>query len=239
VVNPSVLATFEPFRTLGSGAREALAARAVTRQFRTGQCLWRAGDESRGLFVVLEGRVRIVRDVGLRQHVVHVEGTGATLGEVPLFAGEGYPASAVAAETTTCLVIDRASLRAAMARHPDLAWALLGRLAGRIRQLVERLSSRTGDPMQARLASYILSRPRTPAGVIVLGETQQAVAEELGTVREIVVRQLGVLVEAGLLERCGRGRYAIRDAIGLSVIARRGRWPGRGRPRRPQVPARR
>lgn len=234
MVNPSVLATFEPFRTLGSGAREALAARAVLRHFRTGQCLWRAGDESRGLHVVLEGRVRIIRDAGLRQHVVHVEGAGATLGEVPLFAGEGYPASAVAAEATTCLVIDRSSLRAAIAMHPDLAWALLARLAGRIRHLVDRLSSRTGHPMQARLASYILSRPRTSSGAVVLGETQQAMAEELGTVREIVVRQLGGLVDAGLLERRGRGRFRIADELGLSLIAQRdaARRSGTRKPRR-------
>jgi len=224
VVNPSVLEPFEPFRSLGGGAREALAARAVLRKFRTGQSLWRAGDESRGLFFVLDGRVRIVRDAGLRQHVVHVEGAGATLGEVPLFAGGGYPASARAAEMTTCVVFDRASLRAVMATHPDLAWALLGRLAARIRHLVERLSSRTADPLHARLAAYVLSRPRRPSGVIELGETQQAVAEELGTVREIVVRHFGLLVEAGLLERRGHGQYAVVDAVGLSLVARGGPW---------------
>ena len=222
MVSASVLEVFEPFRSLGGSAREALAARAVLRKFRTGQYLWRAGDESHGLHVVLDGRVRIVRDVGLRQHVVHVEGAGATLGDVPMFAGGSYPASAIAAEPTTCVVFDRASLRAVIAAHPELAWALLGRLAARIRPLVARLSSRTGDPLQARLASYVLSRPRTPSGAIELRETQQAIAEELGTVREIVVRQLGVLVDAGLLERRGRGQYAVIDAIGLSLVARRG-----------------
>lgn len=222
MVNPSVLEVFEPFRSLGRDAREALAARAVLRSFAAGQHLWRAGDVSHGLYLVVTGRVRIVRDVGLRQHVVHVESAGATLGEVPLFTDGGYPASAVAAEATTCVILDRASLRAVMATHPDLSWALLERLAGRVRQLVDRLSSRTGDPLQARLAAHILSRPRTASGAIVLGETQQAVAEELGTVREIVVRQLGLLVDAGLLERRGHGRYAVTDPAGLSVLARTG-----------------
>jgi CRP/FNR family transcriptional regulator len=120
-------------------------------------------------------------------------------------------------------VIDRSSLQAIIAAHPNLAWSLLGSLASRVRDLVERLSSRTGDPIQTRLASYILSQPRTPSGALLLRETQQAIAEELGTVREIVGRQLGALVQAGLLERRGRGRYAVVDEAGLSEIARRAR----------------
>ena len=218
MVKPSLLETFEPFRSLDAGARAALEARAVLRTFRDGQRLWRAGDEARGLYVVLDGRVRVVRDAALRQHVVHVEGAGATLGEVPLFDGGAYPATASAAAATTCLVVDRASLRAVMATHPELAWTLLGRLAARVRHLVERLASRTSDPLQARLAAYLLSRPRGASG-IVERETQQAMAEELGTVREIVVRHLGQLVDAGLLDRRGHGRYAIVDDVGLKLIA--------------------
>ena len=143
------------------------------------------------------------------------------MGEVPLFGGGGYPASAMAAEATTCVVIDRSSLQAVMATHPNLAWSLLQSLATRVRELVERLSSRTGDPIQTRLPSDILSQPRPASGALLLRETQQAIAEELGTVREIVGRQLAALVQAGLLERRGRGRYAVVDEAGLSTIARR------------------
>ena len=221
MVSASSLEQFELVRLLGDPAREALAARAVLRKYRAGQYLWRAGDESHGLHLVLAGRVRIVRDEGRWQHVVHVEGAGASLGEVPLFAGGGYPASALAAEATTCIVLDRSSLQAVMVAHPNLAWSLLGSLASRVRDLVERLSSRTADPIQTRLASYILSQPRTTSGALLLRETQQAIAEELGTVREIVGRQLGGLVQAGMLERRGRGRYAVVDEAGLSAIARR------------------
>jgi CRP-like cAMP-binding protein len=221
MVSASSLERFELFRSLGQPACEALAARAVLRKYRPGQYLWRAGDTSHGLHLVVTGRVRILRDEGRWQHVVHVEGAGASLGEVPLFAGGGYPASAVAAEATSCVVIDRSSLQAVMARHPNLAWSLLESLATRVRDLVERLSSRTGDPIQTRLASYILSQPRAPSGALLLRETQQAIAEELGTVREIVGRQLAALVQARVLERRGRGRYAVVDEAGLSVIARR------------------
>ena len=91
----------------------ARARHAVERSFAPGEGLFLAGAEPRGLHVVLEGRVRVVRARGDRQHVVHTEGAGGTLGEVPLFAGGSYPSTAVAAEPTRCAVLSRDELRRA------------------------------------------------------------------------------------------------------------------------------
>ena len=44
-------------------------------------------------------------------------------------------------------------------------------------------------------------------------------AEELGTVREVVVRQLRVLQQAGVLRRAGRGRYEILRIDALRAAA--------------------
>ena len=49
-----------------------------------------------------------------------------------------------------------------------------------------------------------------------LGSSQQALAEELGTVREVVVRTLRRFREQGLIEPVGRGRYRVRDADRLA-----------------------
>src|SRR3954453_14745730 len=84
-------------------ARRALLAGAVERRLGAGEVLFLAGAPARGLFVVLEGRVRVVRGAGGRPHVIHEETAGGTLGEVPMFEGSTYPATAVAAEPTRCL----------------------------------------------------------------------------------------------------------------------------------------
>src|SRR5206468_2314186 len=88
----------------------ALAKRAVEVQFPAGSVLFLAGSVPRGWYVVLEGCVRVVRGSGARQHVVHTEHRGGTLGEVPVFAGETHPATGIAAEPTRCAVFDRSSL---------------------------------------------------------------------------------------------------------------------------------
>lgn len=209
MVSRTIIDGVELLRGLNEAARDELAARAITRRFARGARLWTAGTEPRGLFVLLDGRVRIVRTAGARQHVLHTEGPGATLGEVPLFSGGTYPATAIAEEQSLCLVIDRATLALALAADPRLAWQLLGRLAQRVRHLAERLSAQTADPVRARLAAYLRSRPVGADGTITLGGTQQQVAEEVGTVREVVVRIMRQWMAEGKLRRCARGTYVL------------------------------
>ena len=212
------------FRGLAPAAARVLAA-APRRRFRAGQTLWAAGGEAGALAVVLSGRVRVVRAVAAgrsagRQYGVHAEGPGGTLGEVPFFAGGRYPATAVAAEPTTCLLLDRTTLARAVAADPELALRWLGRLAGRVRRLVERLDQQTGRTVEQRLAALLLVRHAAAGGVpFALAATQAEAAEEMGTVREVLVRALRRFREAGLVSSPVRGRYVVRDRAGLARIA--------------------
>jgi CRP/FNR family transcriptional regulator len=200
---------------------KVLADRAIERKFDTAETIFRAGDSASGLMVVLEGKVRVVRRTGGRAQVVHVEGVGGTLGEVPVFAGGDYPATAIAAEPTVCAVIDRQSLAAALRSSPDAPFVLLERLAKRVRELVERLDRAALRPVSARLAEFLIARADARGrATISLGMTQQQLAEELGTVREVVVRELQALRAAGLVRSLGPGRFEIVDAPALRARAR-------------------
>lgn len=207
------------FRDLAPAARQILAT-APQRRFRPGQTLWATGADAEGLAVVLTGRVRVVRAPTGRQYGVHTEGPGGTLGEVPFFAGGRYPATAVAAEPTTCLLLDRATLARAVAADPDLALRWLGRLAGRVRRLVERLDQQTARTVEQRVAALLLARDAAAGGApFALAATQAEAAEDLGTVREVLVRTLRRFREAGLLGRPTRGRYVIRDRDRMTRMA--------------------
>jgi CRP/FNR family transcriptional regulator len=209
------------FRHLAPEARRILAA-APQRRFRRGQTLWAAGAEAQGLAVVLSGRVRVVRAPGGRQYGVHTEGPGGTLGEVPFFAGGRYPATALATEATTCLWLDRATLARAVTADPELALRWLGRLALRVRGLVERLDQQTARTVEQRLAAFLLERAAAARGrPFPLASTQAEAAEELGTVREVLVRTLRRFREAGLVESPVRGRYRVHDRQGMERLAAR------------------
>jgi CRP-like cAMP-binding protein len=203
---------------LSLAARRVLAATAVVRRYAAGAVLWRAGDRVKSLAIVLEGRVRVVREGRGRQHVLHTEGPGGTLGEVPLFTGGPAPATALAAAPTRCLLLTRETIEAAIVAEPAVAWLLLGTLAERVRTLVERVDRLALDSATTRLAGLVLAQAeQTASDVITLG-TQVALAEELGTVREVTVRALRALREAGLVEPAGRGRLRVTNRTGLRLL---------------------
>lgn len=200
------------FSALSPAALDALAEGAVMRTYEPEAVIWLAGDEPRGLFVVLEGEVKIVRSTEGRQHVIHRGGAGATLGEVPLFAGGTYPATAIAVGPVRCLVLPRARIDGAIVAHPELGRLFLRHLAGRVRDLVDRVDERSSTDVRTRVARRVLESADPAGAWFTLGITQEALAEELGTVREVVVRALAELRASGTIESDGRGRYRVLDA---------------------------
>lgn len=220
MIDETLLDAIPLLRDLNPRARRELAVRGVPRRFAEGEVIWRAGTAARGLFVLLEGRVRVVRVNGGRQHVVHTETRGATMGEVPLFSGGTYPATAIADAPALFLVLDRSAVEAAMAEDPRLALALLERLARRVRTLIGRLDAYAAQTVKSRLAERIVARQQEGSeGPVTLGATQADVAEEIGTVREVVVKTLRELCTAGVLRRAGRARWEVLDGEALRRVA--------------------
>ena len=217
---PTVLAAIPYFRGLPAAELRRIAAQAVVRDVRRGERIFEEGAPADGLFVVMEGRVRLVRVArGGREQILHSEGPGATLGEVPLLDGGGYVATAVAAEPSRLLYLPRGAVVDACRRHPDVALGIIRVLARRVRSfagLVEQLSLKD---LTARTAALLLEESRAAgASTFVLGATRDELAARLGTVRELVSRSLARLRKAGLV-RVGGRRVTIVDVRGLTELA--------------------
>lgn len=221
-VPPSQTGSAHPWipDTLNQRARAALLSSAVERSFVAGEVLYLAGSPAYSLFLVLEGRVRLLRESNGRTLLIHEEERGGCLGEVPLFEGTTYPATAIAAEPTRCLVLRREAILEMVRTEPELAFVVLARLAARVRHLVQRLERNTSHSTLGRLAEHLLARSEACRGrAFTLGSSQQRVAEELGTVRELVVRGLRALRDRGAIVALGGGRYSVADEGLLRRIA--------------------
>src|SRR5450432_2688089 len=185
------------FAELDEPTLHALAERAFERQFQKDEVLFVAGEEALGLYVIVEGAVRAFRvSVDGREQVIHVERAGATIAEVPVFDDGAYPSTAAAEQETTTLFIDKRDVRLLFLEHPEIAFAALKVLAGRLRrcaELVEALSLREVGQRLARFLLAELARSGSPTedGISInLSQTNQQIAARIGSVREVVSRAL-------------------------------------------------
>jgi CRP/FNR family transcriptional regulator len=206
-----------------SSLAKALRLESTTHTYQPGQRLFQAGDSPRGLFVVISGRIRVIRQVGGRTHLIHTEGPGGTLGEVPLVADGAYPATAEAVNESIVALLPVAAFWRLVRSQPELAEWVMRRLAARVRNLVDRLDAVTARSVSVRLARHLIecataasqsaSPRRSPSAQpsFSLGASQKEVAEELGTVREVLVRELRNLRSIGAILLVGRGRYVVED----------------------------
>lgn len=216
----SVLRALESFRHLSDSAIEALECGGVRRSYARGAMLFREGEAAHGVFIVLSGEVRVARSSRGRRYVLHVESAGGTLGEAPVFDHGPYPVTAAAQDAVDALYLARDPLERAIRGSPELGLFFLRRLGGRVRVLLDRVDGLATAHVSTRLAEYLLQRAERTGSALV-SMTQESLAEELGTVREVVVRSMRALRDDGCIRTAARGKIEILDLGALRVVALR------------------
>ena len=112
--------------------------------------------------------------------------------------------------TLTLLFVSKQEFQALCLAHPQVPLKVLRVVGARLRRLVGIIEELSFTTVRHRLASYLLrlaqkSGKRSAAGVeVVLPMTNQELAAQIGTVRELVSRNLSRLQAEGMLKIDGR-----------------------------------
>ena len=209
------------FANLTDEEMHSLSVRVTKKHFQQGALLFGEGDPCTGLFLVASGRIRIFKlSPAGREQVLSIETPGSSFAELPVFDGGNYPASASALEDAEVLFISRKDFQNYCREHPDVALKVIAVVGSRLRRLVGIIEDLSFTTVRQRLIALILRLTQasgTPAkdGVRVeLTKTHQDLAAELGTVRELVSRNLSRLQAEGFLEVDGR-KIIVKDLAGL------------------------
>lgn len=225
----TLLAQIPLFSRFGDAALTRLADRSVARDYPAGHVLFTTGETCRGLYVVASGRVRIYRTSPAgREQVLHSEGPGRAVAELPLFDGGPYPASAITEVESRLVFVPRAEFEALVRDTPDVAQAVIHELGKRLRHLVHVTETLAFRDVAARLASFLAEYAAThgtatPEGTeIVLDRTREQLSFDLGTARESVSRALKQLAQKGVVVPLSRNRMRIPDVERLRTLARPG-----------------
>jgi len=183
------------------------------------------GDHSESVFLVTEGRVKVVVDtVDGHQVVLTVLGRGDVLGEFEAIDSNGGPriASNVALEPVECRALAGADFRRWIDSHPDASLALLKTIIRRLRAADRRRTASGSLDATHRLAAFLLEMvdQAGPDGTsdVDLALTQEELAGLIASSRESVVRALAAL-RARHLVSTARRRITIVDVEGLRRFA--------------------
>ena len=209
---------------LTPGELHILAARTVRKRFSTGQLLFSEGEPCHGLHIIASGKVRIFKtSLSGREQVLAVNTPGESVAELPVFDGGPFPASAVAIEDAEIAFISRRDFQAYCMEHPEVALKVLATVGGRLRRLVGIIEELSFTTIRQRLITALLllaesEGKQTERGIeFQLPASHQELANQLGTVRELISRNLMRLQAEGLLDVDAR-QIVVTDIKGLRAL---------------------
>ena len=199
------------FDDLSEGMLKEIAGHMQLRGFERGEMLFWEGDPCSGLHIIEEGSVKLYRiSPQGRQYIVRVLQEGETCNEVPAFDGGANPVNVEALERSKVWVIDSEMLRGLVKLHPDFALKVLSNFGKNLRGLVRLVSEMAFSQVTHRLARLISELPVEEARP---HWTQEQLAAQLGTVREVVARSLKELERSGAIRMEGRRILIEDDAV--------------------------
>ncbi|HAJ12062.1 MAG TPA: transcriptional regulator [Comamonadaceae bacterium] len=179
-----------------------------------GTVLFRENDPCQGFPLLLAGEVRVCRAAtnGRELELYRVQpGEMCLVSSAGLFAGQALTARGLSTVPTTLTLLPAPVFRQALAdgRFRDF---VLGLFASRMADLTSLIEAIAFQRLDSRLASTLLGHGQQ------VRATHQSLADELGTVREIVTRLLHRFERDGLVE-LSRECITICDSARLRALA--------------------
>lgn len=216
--NAQVLARCPLFAELGAAELEALAEVGHRRQLEPSEALFFAGEKAQGMHVVVSGKIKVfvVSPASGREVVLTVEHPFNAVAELVALDGGPYPASAEAAEPSEVLVLSQEGFQRVLRANPEIALHLMRMLGRRLRRLVGLVEAISFQEVVHRLARYLMVEARS--GVPFTLDTNATIAAQLGTVPELVSRNLSRLHSGGAISMNGRTVTSL-DAEQLEAMA--------------------
>ncbi len=216
------------FSSLSQSEVQQLAAKTVRKILSAGEFLFHEGDACKGFHIISRGQVRLFKSSPSgREQVLAVNVAGESVAEVPVFDDGPYPASGVAIEETEIAFISRRDFHEYCLTHPEVALKVLAFVGARLRRLVGIIEELSFTTTRQRLVSVLVRLAQSEGrkserGIeVLLPGSNQELANQLGTVREVISRNLMRLQAEGLLEVDAR-QIVIKDVKGLAAVLESG-----------------
>jgi len=206
---------------LSPDLRASLSTHSAIIALPVGSRIYGPGQSPESYLLLLEGTVR-VQQVSESGHEIVLyrvsEGESCALTTACLMGYEDYLAEAIAETPVRAVAIPRANFDDLIARSPEFRRFVFTAFSTRITNLFRIIDDVAFSRMDLRLAAKLLELSRDAGAV---AATQQQLAAELGTAREVVSRMLSEFQRKGWVG-LSRGSIAILDRKALARQSQQG-----------------
>lgn len=205
-VTDDVLRQAPLFNGLDDDASGALESSMSAVTLRRGEILFGEGDEGDQLYVVIDGKIKLGRrSVDGRENLIAILGPGQMFGELSFFDPGPRSATATAVTDVELRSLGHSALNPVLQSHPDVAYALLNQLAGRLRRTNEVVGDLVFSDVPGRVSKALLDLAsrfgrQADDGIHVNHDlTQEELAQLVGASRETVNKALADFASRGWL----------------------------------------
>jgi len=202
-------------RELSSGTLDALMASATSMAVPAGAMMFDEGQACMGFALLLSGSARVVKAApnGRELHLYDVlPGETCILTSSCLLGKATYQARCTVLKPAQLVVLPPATFQLLFSASEAFREHMFSRYAERVSELLQLVSAVAFQKLDQRLASWLAARP-SPIRV-----THQALADDLGSLREIISRLLKNFADQGWV-RLGREQIEVLDAAALRGLA--------------------
>lgn len=183
---------------------EELASVSELRRYADGAPVFNQGESIPGIFVVVQGALKVYRTDGRGKiQVLDILQPGTCVGEVQVFDGGVTASGAEAHGDTECWLIPAHALKRMVLRSPAVGEVIIRHFAGKVRHLIQLVETLSLHSVPERVAQLILDyHTRTNSGrmLVEFSETQEDLAQCIGASREAFSRALRLLADLSLIQ---------------------------------------
>lgn len=182
-------------------------------------CLYLEGETSDKLYFVIEGWFKAEKtSMDGRQATLRFMGPGELMNELSIFSNAVNAVTVIAMENSKVFSLTQWDIEQCLKNYPIFSRAVIERLAHRIQHLLDQIEDLSLHTVEERLARFLLAQSEDDVWERETWVTQTEIAARLGTVLDVVNRNLQKFVRDGLIE-IKHNKILIIDRAQLEKIA--------------------
>jgi CRP-like cAMP-binding protein len=219
ILTPSLLQSYPMLNVLTEEELNQIIPLIRVERVSKDVCLYFEGETSNKLYFVMEGWFKAEKtSMDGRQATLRFMGQGELINELSIFSNAVNAVTVIAVENAKVFYLTQRDIEQCLKNYPSFSRAVIERLAFRIQYLLDQIEDISLHTVEERLARFLLAQSEEDVWERKTWITHTEIAARLGTVLDVVNRNLQKFVRDGLIE-IQRNKILIIDRARLEKIA--------------------